>query len=955
MTARRSLGYQLIMTKLQDRKLRAKNFVATWKGRGYEKGDTASFWLELLRDVVGMHDVTTNVRFEEKTSARGYIDVVIPDAKTFVEQKSLGVNLDKAEERQGQMVTPFQQARNYANTLPNTQRPDFIIVSDFGTFRIHDLNKEDAEFNYLSFDLDELPEQLYLLDFLIDPQKARQKREEKVSIAAGSSISQLYGKLREQFHDPDSPQNQHALNVLCVRIVFCLFAEDSGQFVKDAFYDYLKGVPAHMVRGALKELFQVLNTPIAQRDPYLSDSLRIFPYVNGGLFENDEEIPPFTEEIVSLLLEDVSKDTNWASISPTIFGGVFESTLNPETRAQGGMHYTSQENIHKVIDPLFLDALTAELAQILEAPGLSVTKRNNQLKKFHNKIASLTFFDPACGSGNFLTETYISLRRMENKILSVLANNQTQLGFQDIDATPLKISLSQFHGLEINDFAVAVASTALWIAQLQANIEAQMIITTNIEDLPLKDSAHIHQGNALRVDWADIITPDRCSYIIGNPPFLGYDRLSAEQKKDRLAVFGKQGGVLDFVACWYKVAANFMKGTKCEAAFVSTNSICQGQQVAPLWQPLFNDGIYINFAHRTFVWRNESSKQANVFCIIVGFSYLERKEKVCFNYRRPTEEEKVLDPELREVVDSEKVSRLNGYLVDGAIVFIERRATPICDVPKMVRGNQPTDAGNLLLSRAERDALIEVEPQAEKWIRRFSMGEEFIKGKERFCLWLIDSTPSDLRSMPVVLERIRKVKSVREKSSKAATRKKAEIPWRFDEVRYMGDGSYLGVPAVSSERRKYIPTSFETEGMIPGNKLYFIETSSLYVFGVFNSLMHNAWMRSVAGRLKSDYNYANTIVYNNFVWPDATEGARVKVEQCAQAVLDARTVYQGASLADLYDPDNEWLYPKLSQAHRALDKAVEEAYGVNFGGDEQKIVAHLFELYETKMRELRQT
>ena len=882
-----------------------------------------------------MEDVTTNVLFEQRTSRRGFIDVTIADAKTIIEQKSLGVDLDKPEERQGVMVTPFEQARNYANTLPNSQRPDYIIVCDFNIFRIHNLNKENPESDYIEFTLSELPDQLYLLDFLIDPQRARIKREEKVSITAGTLIGRLYSLLRQQYIDPDSSESQHSLNVLCVRLVFCLFAEDAELFEKDAFYNYLKDIPASHIRSALQELFQALNTPVDQRDPYSAQDLLRFPYVNGGLFAQEEVIPHFTDEIKTVLLDEVSQNTNWSSISPTIFGGVFESTLNPETRAHGGMHYTSPENIHKVIDPLFLDSLKAELEDILEEPGITKAKRKRNLNQFHDKLASLTFFDPACGSGNFLTETYISLRRLENKVLSVLADDQTSLGFDDINASPLKISLDQFFGLEINDFAVSVASTALWIAQLQANREAEMIITRNIEDLPLHDAAHIHQGNALRFDWNNVLPAKKCSYVIGNPPFLGYSRLGKEQKEDRLAIFGKPGGVLDYVACWYRVAANYMQGTTAEAAFVSTNSICQGQQVTPLWKSLFEMGIHINFAHRTFTWSNESADQAHVYCVIVGFSYVERAEKFAWNYPKGA-------------IEKEQVKQLNGYLADAASVFLERRSKPLCDVPMMNAGGKPTEGGFLLMTPEERDELVRIEPEAEQYIRKFSMGEEFIKGKDRYCLWLVDCPPQKIAKMPAVRERVLKVKEMREKSTKAATRKKAETPWLFDEIRYQGEGAYIGVPKVSSERRKYIPAGFVTDGMIPGDKLYFIPTDSLFIFGIFMSQFHNAWMRVVGGRLKSDYSYGNTTVYNNFIWPHLSKLQKKPIEECAQAVIDARVFYGGTSLADLYNPENEFAYPALVKAHCDLDKAVEAAYGVDFDGDEQKIVAHLFDLYAQK-------
>ncbi|AEX79386.1 putative DNA methyltransferase [Corynebacterium diphtheriae HC03] len=859
--------------------------------------------------------------------------MVIQDAKTFIEQKSIDVSLDKADIRQGRMVTAFRQALNYANTMPNKLRPDYIITCNFAEFRIHDLNKVNAETDYISFTLAELPEQIHLLDFLIDPQKSRAVREEKVSMDAGTLVGKLYDALRNQYLDPNSDASQHSLNVLCVRLVFCLFAEDAGLFEKDAFYRYLDGLRADQVRVALRDLFEVLNTPVDSRDPYLSEQLKNFPYVNGGLFAKVEQIPNFTDEILDLLVHEVSEKTNWAEISPTIFGGVFESTLNPETRARGGMHYTSPENIHKVIDPLFLDSLKAELDSILNASGITANKRKKQLEAFHTKISELKFFDPACGSGNFLTETYIHLRKIENKILSELAGDQTQLGFSNVT---LKVSLDQFYGIEINDFAVSVASTALWIAQLQANIEAESIVTANIESLPLRDAAHIHLGNALRTDWASVLAPEQCNFIIGNPPFLGYSRLDEAQKEDRKAIFGKNGGVLDYVACWHRKAAEYMHGTDAEAALVSTNSICQGQQVTPLWKPLFDAGIHINFAHRTFVWSNDAADQAHVFCIIVGFSYVDRPCKQAWTYTR-------------EGVEYSKPAHLNGYLADAPDAFLTRRSKTISDVPPMIAGGKPTDGGHLLLTPEEMEEVIQAEPMAKQYIRKFSMGAEFINGRDRYCLWLGNCPKTELRNMPKIWERVLLVRDFRLSSKKVATQKKAEVPWQFDEVKYPCDEPYIAVPKVSSERRTYIPMGFVQDGMIPGDMLYFVPTDSLFVFGVLVSQFQNAWMRVVAGRLKSDYRYGNTTVYNNFVFPEVDDSVRVDVEKRAQAVIDARSLYPEATLADMYDPDNDFLYPELMKAHRELDRAVEMAYGVDFDGDEQKIVAHLFKLYNEKV------
>lgn len=924
------------MVAERSRVERARNFAQKWEGRGSEKGDTHSFWLELLRDVVGMEDVTTNVHFEAATSERGFIDVTIPAAKTIIEQKSLGVDLDKPELRQGVMVTPFEQAKRYVDSMRNSQRADTIIVCDFDYFRIHDLDVEKPGENYTQFRLAELPEQLHLLDFLVDPQRARQVREERVSLEAGALIGKLYEMLRAQYVDPDSAESRHSLNVLCVRLVFCLFAEDAGLFPKNAFYRYLKAMPATQVRAALKELFAHLRAKPEDRDPYASAQLKDFPYVNGGLFEADVEIPNFTEEILEVLLEEVSKGTNWSHISPTVFGSVFESTLNPETRRSGGMHYTSVKNIHRVIDPLFLDDLTAELDSILADTELGERARRNALNRYHDKLAGLTFFDPACGSGNFLTETYISLRRLENKVLSEAMNRQSAFGFTAEDTplkvSPLKVSLTQLHGIEINDFAVNVAATALWIAELQANAEAQTIVYQIIEDLPLKDSAHIVLGNALQMDWSEVVPADECDYIIGNPPFIGYSNLNEEQKADRLRIFGKSGGVLDYVACWYKMAADYMQGTSIQAALVSTNSICQGQQVQPLWKPLFEQGVRINFAHRTFVWASESSDVARVHVIIVGFGYQNMTPKRIFEH----EGDKVIE---------RQVSRINGYLLDAhEMMFVGRRSKALSDVPAMIAGGKPSGS-SLILTPQQREELLQAHPAIGPWIRRFSMGEDFINGEYRYCLWLAECPRNVWASMPEVVDRVRSVQRMREQSPKEATRKKAETPWLFDEIKYRGEGAYLAVPAVSSRRRKYIPIGFVTDGMIPGNKLFFVPDATVYHFGILTSRVHNTWMRLVAGRLKSDYNYSNVIVYNNFVWPKANKAQRQAITDAAQAVLDARACFSGTSLKDLYEPENEFIYPELTKAHRALDAAVEQAYKLDPGCSEEMIVKRLFKGY----------
>ncbi|KZE67856.1 DNA methyltransferase [Micrococcus aloeverae] len=881
-----------------------------------------------------MEDVTTNVRFENRTTERGFIDVVIRDAKTVIEQKSLGIDLDKPEMRQGVAVTPFGQAKRYADSLRNSERPDTIIVCDFDRFRIHDLDTEHPERDYEEFRLAELPEQLHLLDFLLDPQRERQRRETQVSLDAGALIGKLYDMLRAQYIDPDSEASMHSLNVLCVRLVFLLFAEDAGLFPKNAFYHYLKPVPADRARAALKELFAYLNAAPQERDPYASDALKAFPYVNGGLFAADVEIPQLTQDIVDMLLDEVSEGTDWSQISPTVFGGVFESTLNPETRRSGGMHYTSPQNIHRLIDPLFLDALKAELDGILTAQGVGDRKRRNELTRFHDKIAGLRFFDPACGSGNFLTETYIQLRKLENKILSVLLNDQGVFELQE-QHSPLKVSLQQFHGIEINDFAVNVATTALWIAELQANAEAEAIVYGMVKDLPLKDSAHIVLGNALTVDWAEVLDPAECDYIIGNPPFVG--KLSKQQHAERERWFGKEAGRIDYVGCWFKAAAQYMKGTKCRAALVSTNSVTQGVQVAPLWKPLMDEGLVINFAHRSFKWTTEAKGGAGVSVVIIGFSYSNDEPRRLWDYTGG------------EVAETAPAN-INAYLVDFPNVFVVARNKPLSAETPMVYGGKPADHGYLVFSGGEYDELAETDPAALKFLRPYFGTDELIKGKRRYCLWLTERDLPRLAAHPVLLERVRECGQWRsEQVPTGAAYAGREVPWRFQQMPAGDvDAPYLMVAGVSSESRRYFPMAFFDDGTVPSNLVHFMPHASVYDFALLTSRAHNVWLEQVGGRLESRTRYASRLVYNTFIWPTVDATMRERLAELGQAVLSERehlAQQHGMTLETMYKPGTELLYPALFRAHKALDDAVERAYGLEPGLDEADLVAHLFELY----------
>ena len=911
-----------------DRKKAAKAFAEYWKDRGDEKSDSQSFWLALVRDVLGVAEPEKFILFEErvKLDHTSFIDGHIPSTHVLIEQKKKGLNLrSPIRQSDGTLLNPFQQAQRYSAALPYSQRPRWIITCNFEEFLIYDMEKPTGEPE--SILLKDLAKEYYRLQFLVEEKSELLHREEQISIQAGELVGKLYDAILKQYIHPDDKASLHSLNILCVRLVFCLYAEDSGIFGEHLkFHNYIKSFAPKDVRKALIELFRVLDTKTEERDPYMDDVLASFPYVNGGLFADENiEIPNFTQEIVDLLLHKASEDFDWSQISPTIFGAVFESTLNPETRRSGGMHYTSIENIHKVIDPLFLDELREEFDEI---KALKVPKiRNDKAEAFREKLAKLTFFDPACGSGNFLTETYISLRRLENEALLLCTGGQMLLDFGDV----IKVSIGQFYGIEINDFAVTVAKTALWIAESQMMKETEEIMNTNLDFLPLKSYANIVEGNALRTDWETVVPKDKLDYIMGNPPFVGARLMGKEQKDDLFDVFGakwKNAGNLDYVSCWYKKAADLMKGTHIRTALVSTNSVSQGESVAILWKPLFEDGVHINFAHRTFRWDSEASIKAHVHCVIIGFSIAPfYKAKVIYSAERPL------------IVDN-----INAYLVDADNVFVESRTNPLCDIPKIGIGNKPIDGGFYLFTEEEKNEFIKKEPQAKKWFRPWIGSHEFINRYFRYCLWLGECPPNELRKMPECLKRVQAVRDYRLSSPSAGTVKLADTPTRF-HVENMPKGNYIVVPEVSSERRKYIPMGFLDPYVLSSNLVKVIPNAEIYHFGVLTSNVHMAWVRAVCGRLKSDYRYSKDIVYNNFPWCNPTAEQKKKIEETAQAILDARALYPDCSLADLYD--EVAMPPELRKAHQANDKAVMQAYG--FWGKlntESACVAELMKMYQ---------
>ena len=954
----------------------ATAFAERWKGRGYERGESQLFWADLLTNVYGIEDLPSFIRYEERVTSMvdstNFIDGHIPSTRVLIEQKSIDKDLRApVPQSEGGKLTPFQQAKKYVANMPLSQHPKWIVTCNFAEFLVYDMEQPNGEPEQIF--LKDLGKEYYRLQFLVDAKSEHISKEMQVSMKAGEIVGKIYDALLKQYDD-NSPEALRWLNILCVRIVFCLYAEDAGVFRHDQFHDYLNSYNAEDLSDALMKLFNVLNTPLEKRSKYMKDDLKAFPYTNGGLFEEEIEIPLFTEELKQILLQNASLDFDWSEISPTIFGAVFESTLNPETRRSGGMHYTSIENIHKVIDPLFLNDLRSELDKILEE---KVEKtRIHRLDEYQNKLASLTFLDPACGSGNFLTETYLSLRRLENEVLRERYHGQMMMGeFHN----PVKVSIHQFYGIEINDFAVTVATTALWISEAQMLNETERIIQHDIDFLPLKSYANIKEGNALRLPWDEWETDDKMptiyakrtvaytdlpedkpsmagesmyykeveihtkeleirstkkptthhvdfDYIMGNPPFVGYSFQSKEQKEDLAAIMKGFGSNIDYVAGWYLKSAQLMRqNPRIRAALVSTNSITQGEQVAAIWKPLFEQyGIHFDFAYRTFRWDSEADIKAHVHCVVLGFSA-------------------ALGSEPKTIYLSEgqsiQATNINGYLLDAPDVFIENRKKPLCNVAEMIKGSIPVDGGNLIIEAEDYCDFVKKEPEAMPFIKPYMGAREFLHDEKRYCLWLEGISPKVLNSLPMIKDRVIKTREFRLNSTKAATKKYADMPYLFMERR-QPTSDYVIVPSHSSENRRYVPIGYVGPDVICGNANFLIPNATLYHFGVLISLAHNAWMRAVCGRLEMRYRYSNTIVYNNFPWPNPTEKQKAKIEQTAQAILDARAKYPDCSLADLYD--EAAMPPELRKAHQENDRAVMAAYGFDLTLSENEIVAELF-------------
>lgn len=916
-----------------EQKKAAKEFVQRWQDRGYEKGESQKFWIDLLSNVLGIKNATEFIKFEDVVhidKATGFIDGFIDKTKVLIEQKSIDKDLRKAiKQSDGSLLNPFQQAKRYSAELPYDNRPRWIVTCNFKSMLVYDMNNPNGEPEEIL--LKDLEKEYSRLSFLVNEKSEHLKKEEELSFKAGELVGKLYDAFSKEYIDITNEQSQKDLNELCVRLVFCLYAEDAGLFGrKNVFYDYLsKYEDLTLMRENLIKLFKILDTKEEERDPYLEDDLNQFPYVNGGLFSNENiEIPKFTSEIRNTLLAKASDEFDWSEISPTIFGAVFESTLNPETRRAGGMHYTSIENIHKVIDPLFLNDLRERLNKAESYKNEKT--RKEELLKFQEYLGSLKFLDPACGSGNFLTETYLSLRRLENEALDVMQNGMMSLDFEG----KIKVSIQQFYGIEINDFAVKVAKTALWIAESQMFQETKEILYSiaDVSDfLPLETYENIHEANALRIDWNDVIKNTECNYIMGNPPFVGSKYSNAKQKEDMDIIYNNNTKLkyrtLDYVSCWYILALKYIKNTNIRCAFVSTNSICQGEQTEILWKLLYKDNIRIIFGHKTFKWDSEASLNAHVHCVIIGFD----------------SSNKSIDKYLFENSRIIKAKNINAYLLDADNIFIESRNKPIDDRLKMIAPNKPCDYNNLKIESEDYEKFIEKCPKAEKWIKKMVGAQEFINGKKRYCLWLVGCEPTELKNMPQVLERVNQCREDRIKANTSESLRLAETPTLFREQ--INPNNYLIIPCVSSEKRKYIPIGFLDKDTIPVMGTLIIPNADLFYFGILTSNVHMAWVRAVAGRLEMRYRYSKDIVYNNFPWPNPNEKQKEKIEKTAQMILDSRAKYPNSSLADLYDELT--MPPELRKAHQQNDIAVMEAYGFDWRNmTESDCVSKLMEMYQ---------
>lgn len=903
---------QLSWNEISDR---AVVFASKWAGETYEKGESQSFWSDFL-SVFGVdrrrHGAFFEYAIKKSDGKQGFIDLFYP-SKLLAEQKSSGKDLEKAN----------LQAFEYLATMPDHDLPEAIVVSDFSSFQFIDLETRKKT----EFTLENFSKHVKLFGFLLGQTSKNIAEQDPVNRKAAEAMARLHNQLR------DDNYTGHDLELLLVRLVFLMFADDSGIFDRAVLLDYIQNRTTEDgsdLGSRLIQIFQVLNTPNDKRQSSLDEVIASLPYVNGGLFAEPISVPSFNSTMRRDLIMTMGLD--WSKVSPAIFGSMFQGVMDEKERRNLGAHYTSETNILKVIKPLFLDDLYAEFRSASHA---GPRKKIDELKALQDKIASLKFLDPACGCGNFLVITYRELRKLEHKIVATLAKNADQLDMLvGSEASPLKVNVDQMYGIEIEEFPSLIAQTALWLTDHQMNVEYSKASAHVFKRIPLTTSATIVNKNALTVEWTEVVEPKELDFILGNPPFIGQTYQSKEQKLEVASVLSdiKKTGVLDFVSAWYGKATDIMRqNPRIQTALVSTNSITQGEQVPVLWQHLLDKGVVINFAHRTFKWTNDARGIAGVHCVIIGFGLKSKPEKHIFDY-----------PNINDEPIDVIAKNINPYLVDAPDIIIESRSKPISDVPQVVWGNKPVDGGNLLLNEQEKDELLAKEPQAEKYIKKLVGAKEFIQGIPRYCLWLVDVQPNELRTMPLVLERVSKVREMRLASRDEGAQKLADRPTEFRDIQ--NPDNYIVIPSTSSERRNYIPIGMLDGSYITNNAVHTIPNATLYHFGILTSQLHMAWVRAVAGRLESRYRYSKDIVYNNFVWADATESQTDEIEKLAQAVLDARAEYTDATLADLYDPLS--MPNLLRTAHKNLDKAVDKLYGLSSNVADAERVSHLFELYQ---------
>lgn len=914
-------SYGMALLSWNEIRARAIKFSKEWENETSEHAEAKSFW-DGFFDVFGIsrRRVATFEKSVKKVGGeQGFIDLFWKGV-LLVEHKSKGKNLEKA----------YSQAKDYFPGLKESELPKYILVSDFENFVLYDLD----EVGERRFTLSQFPQNIELFGFIVGYQKQEIKEQDPVNIQAAEKMGVLHDKLKAIGYEG------HDLEVFLVRLLFCLFADDTGIFEKNLFRDYIEEETNEDGRDLgfyLAGLFEVLNTPVENRTKNIDENLNKFPYVNGSLFTERLAFASFDAEMRELLLDSAALD--WGRISPAVFGSLFQSVMDVEERRALGAHYTSEENILKVIKPLFLDGLWAEFEKIKRLKN----RREARLNEFHDKLASLRFLDPACGCGNFLIISYREIRLLELEVLKEklkgkFFHNAIQMEGLLFE-TEVKVDVDQFYGIEIDEFASQIAQVALWLIDHQMNMKISSEFGEYFVRLPLKKKPHIVHGNALRIDWKDVVPKDELDYILGNPPFVGNSMLTPSQKDDLMYVTEvlPKTGHLDFVAGWYIKAAEYIRFTQIKVGLVSTNSVCQGEQAINIWKHvIYQLDVEIHFAHQTFQWSNEARGKAAVYCVIVGFSSMKGLPKTLYTY-----------PNIKGEPTSKSVEMINQYLLEAPTIFIDSRRNPISDTPPMIYGTKPTDGGHLIFTEEEKEDFIRKEPLSEKYFRPWVGAHELINGYQRYCLYLADCPPTELRKMPHVIECIEGVRKMRLESKAPSTQKWADFPTRFKQDNAT-DSDILIIPRVTSENRKYIPIGYYEYPTVCSDSAFQLINADDYLFGMLNSSMHMAWLKTVCGRLKGDFRYSNTMVYNNFVFPQPTEKQKNDIEKAAQKILDVRSRYSDSTLADLYDPLAT--PPNLLKAHQDLDKAVEKAYGKTFKTDEDR-VAYLFELYQEKRKE----